>query len=83
MLNFDKINIPVYTRHIWLYDKGDYQSFSRDLNSTDWNSLKNDDIDTYATNITECITKYAAKHIPNKDIKVHKLDSAWLTHNIK
>ena len=40
VFNFDKISTPVYTRHIWLYDKGDYQSFSRDLNNTDWNSLK-------------------------------------------
>ena len=47
------------------------------------NSLKNDDIDIYATNITECITKYATKHIPNKDIKVRKSDPAWLTNNIK
>ena len=83
MFNFDKISTLVYTRHIWLYDKGDYQSFSRDLNNTDWNSLKNDDIDIYATNITECITKYATKHIPNKDIKVRKSDPAWLTNNIK
>ena len=83
LLNFDKISTPVYTRHIWLYDKGDYQSFSRDLNNTDWNSLKNDDINIYATNITECITKHATKHIPNKDIKIRKSDPAWLTNNIK
>ena len=31
VLNFDKFTTPVYTRHIWLYDKGDYRSFSCDL----------------------------------------------------
>lgn len=83
MLNFDKLITPVYTRHVWLYDRGDYQSFSRDLDNTDWSSLKNDDLDTYTNNITECITKLATKHIPNKDIKVRKSDPPWLTTNIK
>ena len=83
VLNFDKLITPVYTRHVWLYDRGDYQSFSRDLDNTDWSSLKNDDLDTYTNNITECITKLATKHIPNKDIKVRKSDPPWLTTNIK
>ena len=63
--------VPWFIRGI-LYDKGYYQSFSRDLNKTDWKSLKNDDIVTYATN-----------NIPNKDIKVRKSNPAWLTNNIK
>ncbi|MEW8546861.1 MAG: endonuclease/exonuclease/phosphatase family protein, partial [Candidatus Thiodiazotropha sp.] len=83
VLNFNKVITPVYTRHIWLYDKGDYQSFTRDLNNTDWKSLKNEDVDTYATNISECIIKYATKHIPNKNIKVRKSDPDWLTNDIK
>ena len=58
-------------------------SFSRDLDNTDWNSLKNDDMDTYTNNITEHITKLANKHIPNKEIKVRKSDPSWLTTNIK
>ena len=66
-----------------MYDKGDYRSFSRDLTNTHWNSLKTDDIDEYAKNITDYITKLAAKHIPNKDIKVRKSDPVWLTNTIK
>ena len=58
-------------------------SFSRDLDNTDWNSLRNDDMDTYTNNITEHITKLANKHIPNKEIKVRKSDPFWLTTNIK
>ena len=49
----------------------------------DWNSLKTGDIDKYAENITDCITTLAAKHIPNKDIKVRKSDPVWLTNTIK
>ena len=83
VLKFDKLITPIYTRHIWLYDRGDYESFSRDLNDIDWSSINNDDIDEYANNITECITKLAKKHIPNKDIKIRKSDPAWLTTDIK
>lgn len=83
VLNFGKFTTPIYTRHIWLYDKGDYRSFSRDLTNMDWNPLKSDDIDEYAENITDCITKLAMKYIPNKDIKVRKSDPAWLTNTIK
>ena len=54
VLKFDKLITPIYTRHIWLYDRGDYESFSRDLNDMDWSSIKNNDIDEYANNITEC-----------------------------
>ena len=83
VLNLDKFITPIYTRHVWLYDKGDYMSFSRDLDNTDWNSLRNDDMDTYTNNITEHITKLVNKHIPNKEIKVRKSDPSWLTTNIK
>ena len=41
-----------FTRHIWLYDRGDYGSFAREITNTDWNNLKDDDIDTYANNVT-------------------------------
>ena len=83
VLKCDKLTTPVYTRHIWLYDRADYESFSRDLNDIDWNSITNNDIDEYANNLTECITKLAKKHIPNKDIKIHKSDPAWLTTDTK
>ena len=40
VFNFDKTTSPVYKRHIWLYDRGDYQSLSYELSETDWDSLK-------------------------------------------
>ena len=83
VLKFDKLITPIYTRHFWLYDGGDYESFSRDLYDIDWSSIKNNDKDEYANNITECITKLAKKHIPNKDINIRKSDPAWLTTDIK
>ena len=39
-----------------------------DLRETDWNKIKNNDIDIYANNLTEHITNLADIHIPNKII---------------
>ena len=83
VLNFIKPVNPCFKRKIYLFDRGDYQTFSNDLMDTDWNSLKSNDIDTYAENITGRITFLTNKHIPNKIIIVRKTDPPWLTNNIK
>ena len=49
-----------------LFDRGDYQSLSRDIREFDWESLKSNVIDIYASNITNRISELADKHIPNK-----------------
>lgn len=82
VLHFNKYVSPTYTRQIWLYDRGDFQSLSRELEETDWNSLHNNDIDIYATNITDKILRSASKHIPNKSIHVRSSDPPWLTNSI-
>ena len=48
VLSYHKVPTPVSTRHIWLYDRGDYQSYARDLHETNWELLKYNDIDAYA-----------------------------------
>ena len=48
VLNFVKPVSPIYQRKIYLFDRGDYQSFINDIYDTDWNLLKNDSINTYA-----------------------------------
>ena len=55
--NFDKIITPTFTRYIYLYHLGDYQTLSHELTDTDWSSLKDDDIDTYAQNVTDTVRK--------------------------
>ena len=83
MLNFAKSDTPTYERHIYLYDKGDYVTFSRELAETKWDALKNDDIDAHAINITRRITDHANKYIPNKTVKIRSSDPPWLTNSIK
>ena len=83
VLNFVKPVSPIYQRKIYLFDRGDYQSFINDIYDTDWNLLKSDSINTYAENVTNTITSLANIHIPNKMINIRKTDPPWLTANIK
>lgn len=66
VFNFDKIKTHVYTRKVYLYDRANYQEYAHDLQETDWNCIKNDDINIYASNLTKKIIDFADKHIPNK-----------------
>ena len=72
-----------YQRKIFLYERGNYHDFLTDLTNTDWQTLKDNNVDKYAENITERIIALANKHIPNKLIRVRKSDPLWLTTNIK
>ena len=57
LLNFHKIIAPASQRHIWLYERRDYQSFSRDIHETNWEPLKHNDIDIYAKKVTDQISE--------------------------
>ena len=61
VINFHKIIAQgaALHRHIWLYERGDYQSFSRDIHETNWEQLENNDIDIYAKNVTDQISELA------------------------
>ena len=48
-----------------------------------WNSLKHDNVDTYASNFTDNVLELTNKHVPNKMIKIRQSDPSWLNNNIK
>ena len=68
-----------------MYDNADYQSLSRDISETDWNSFKDNNVDIYATEVTEKIMTLASKHISNKTIpvRVRNSDPSWQYKSIK
>ena len=53
------------------------------VKNTNWESLKDTEINKYTNNITEHIIKISTKHIPNKIINVRPSDHNWLNTNIK
>ena len=81
--NFDKVITPSFSRQIYLYHRGDLQSLSHELTETDWSLVKDNDVDTYAQNVTDRILYLVNKHIPNKLVHIRKSDPSWLTNNIK
>ena len=83
VLNFHKYIAPALNRHIWLYVRGNYLSFAHDIMETNWETLKNNNIDIYAQNVTNEISKIAKKHIPNKTVNIRQSDPSWLTSEIK
>ena len=66
-----------------LFDRGDFQSLSRDIRETDWESLKINDIDIYASHTTNRISELADKHIPNKKVKIRQSDPSLLMNAAK
>ena len=83
VFNFNKTVTASYERHIWLYDRGDYEALSNDIRQTNWDEIKSNDIDKYAQDLTNQLTKLAKKHIPNKLITTRQTDPPWLCNNIK
>ena len=63
--------------------RGNYESLSQEISNTNWDMLKNNDINIYANNITEQVIKSSKIHIPNKFIKVRESDPHWMSNNIK
>ena len=49
----------------------------------DWNTLRDDDIDVYASNIESKIISLSRECIPNKNIKVRPFEPPWLTTFLK
>lgn len=72
-----------FNRHVWLYDRGDYESFARDISNTDWDNLRDGNVDVYAKNVTNTIIDLATRHIPNKQVKIRQSDPPWLTNVIR
>ena len=62
---------------VMFYDYGDYQSFLQDIQETDWEPLKNQDIEIYAKNVTELILKFASKQNYSERINKNMLLIKW------
>ena len=83
ILNFSKPKRKSFTRRIWRYDQGNYNLLRENVASTDWNVLKNDDINTYAKGLIDKLLHLAEDSIPNKVITIRPTDPPWITTQIK
>ena len=83
ILKYMKPKTKTFTRHIYSYKKGNFNLLREKATSVDGNSLQDDNIDVYASNIESKITSLARECIPNKNIKVRPNEPPWLTTFLK
>ena len=83
ILKFSKRKRKAFKRQIWSYNNGNYDLLRNKALTTDWDSLKDRNIDTYAQNISNSILKIAFECIPNKCITVKPSDPPWITSVLK
>ena len=83
IFKFSKPKLQCYKRHIWSYNQGDYNLLRAKAAATDWEALKNSNINTYAQNITQHIISIAKECIPNKIVTINTSDPPWITTTIK
>ena len=79
ILKFSKPKFKTFLRHVWYYDRGNFNLLREKATTMDWESLQDNDINVYADNINTAINSIASGCFPNKQIKVKPSDPPWLT----
>ena len=79
ILKFSKPKFKTFLRHVWYYDRGNFNLLREKATTLDWESLQDNDINVYADNINTAINSIASECILNKQIKVKPSDPPWLT----
>ena len=72
-----------FVREIWLYNQGDFNDLRQRVTDYDWDSIKCEDINIYATNFTNTLTNLAKDCIPHKNVKVRPQDLPWIKGSIR
>ena len=73
-----------YTRNIWSYKNGDYDSLNHELSITDWQSMLNlDDISSCVLKFNNYLTNLCTKFIPQKKVIIRPDDRPWFNSQIR
>ena len=78
ILKISKPKLNSYVRNVWIYDQADHQQQRMKAAATDWASLFHNDLNVYASNITNRLMSIAKKCIPNKTVRKRPSDQPWL-----
>ena len=83
---FFKFNKPisrVFKRHVWLYDKGNYEGLRDKVSNMDWDKLHDSNIDTWVNNFTNYLLETSKEFIPNRTVTIRSGEPKWITSSIK
>ena len=83
VLKYVKPKTKSFLRHIYSYDKGNFDLLREKDSLFDWNSLHDENIDIYARKVETKIISLSRECIPNKNIKVRPYEPPWLTTFLK
>ncbi|MCG8046285.1 MAG: reverse transcriptase family protein [Candidatus Thiodiazotropha endolucinida] len=83
IVKFTKHKRKSFSRCIWKYDQGDYDSLRTKVANTDWDALADPDINTYTRNITNHINSLTAECVPNRTVRIRPSDPPWITTSIR
>ena len=83
IFKFSKPKFVSFTRHIWNYDKGNYDLLRNKATSFDWDYIRDNDTNIYADNINTTVTSMAKECIPSRCINVKPSEPPWINLTIK
>ena len=83
IFKFSKPRVKTFLRHVWYYERGDFNLFRDKASTLDWGSLQSSDINIYADNINTAINSMATECIPSRHVQIKPLDPPWLTASLK
>jgi hypothetical protein len=72
-------------RHIWYYDRGNFDSLNEILDHVPWHDIINDldDLDEIVVNVTNIIITTSRETIPNREVKIRPKDKPWFNNNLR
>ena len=83
IFKFFKPKFVSFSRHNWNYDQGNCELLRNKSTSLNWDSVKDNDTNSYANKINTTITSIAKECIPNRCIKVKPSEPPWINSTIK
>ena len=83
LINLKLNKNKTFKRHVWIFDKGDYQQLRNKALNINWNNLIHKNIDIYVKNITDSILSISKECIPFREVTIRADEPPWLTTHIK
>lgn len=80
---FSKPHSKTFTREVWLYEQGDFDALRQRVTEFDWDSIKCEDVNLYATNFTNTLINLAKDCINNKTVRVRPQDLPWINGTVR
>ena len=83
IFKFSKHTRKSFTRRIWSFDQGDYDSLKTKVSNTVWDLLSDQDINICTRNFTDHLNLLTAECIPNKTVRIRPSDPPWITTAVR